>query len=67
MDKLPPIDHSQDKDFQPHQESKEVSFPGCSHKTIQFDKERHELRCKCGVAFTGPRLNELYDVLTRNT
>lgn len=67
MAKLAPIDHSEDVQYHAFSEKKEVSFPSCTHSMIQFDREKHELRCRCGVAFTGPRLAELYDALTKNS
>lgn len=63
---LPPLNHDEDiKQFEAHSEKKEINFTGCTHKDIQFNKEKHELRCKCGVAFTGERLGELYSALTK--
>lgn len=61
---LPPINHEEDiEKFGAHHESKPVEFQGCKHTNIQFNKERHELRCLCGIAFTGPRLHELERLL----
>lgn len=61
---LPPINHKDDiENFNAFHEEKDVVFPQCNHKSIQFDKEKHELRCKCGVAFSGPRLHELERLL----
>lgn len=68
MDKpLQPINHNDDiKEYQAYSEKKEIVFPHCTHKDIQFLKDRHELVCKCGVAYSGERLNELYETLTKN-
>lgn len=65
MDKnLPPINHKEDiEQYGAKSESKEIVFEECSHKDIQFNKDKHELRCKCGIAFTGPRLHELERLL----
>lgn len=63
---LPPLNHDEDiKQFEAYSEKKEINFEHCTHKDIQFNKEKHELRCKCGVAFTGERLGELYSILTK--
>jgi hypothetical protein len=68
MDKaLPPIDHKEDvEEYQAFHESKPVEFKGCSHSQIEFSKDKHELRCKCGAAYTGERLGELYQTLTKS-
>lgn len=64
MANLPPINHKDDIErYEAFFESKTIEFPHCLHKDIQFVKDGHELRCKCGVAFTGERLHELYNVL----
>lgn len=64
MDKLPPINHKEDvENYNALSESKEIKFESCSHKNIQFNKEKHELRCICGAAFTGERLHELERLL----
>lgn len=62
--KLPPINHDEDIEaYGAHHESKTVEFPQCTHANIQFNRERHELRCVCGIAFSGPRLHELERLL----
>lgn len=66
MDKLPPINHKEDiQNYQAFSEKKTVEFPHCNHSQIQFSKDKHELRCECGIAFTGERLHELYLALTK--
>lgn len=63
-DNLPPPNFKEDiEKYEAFSESKEVSFQKCSHKNIKFNKG--ELRCPCGVGFTGPRLQELYTLLTK--
>lgn len=63
---LPPLDLKEDiEKYQAFHEEKEVVFQGCKHTGITFDKEKHQLRCVCGVAFSGERLGELYTALTK--
>lgn len=63
---LPPLDHKEDiEKYEALHEKKEIVFSGCKHPQITFDKDKHELRCICGVAFTGPRLHELERLLSR--
>lgn len=63
---LPPIDLKEDiEQYQALSESKEINFPRCDHKDIEFVKELHLLKCVCGVAYSGERLSELYETLTK--
>ena len=66
MDRLPPINHKENEAYNAFSQSTPVEFLDCKHSDIKFNKEKHELRCKCGVAFTGERLGELYTLLTKN-
>lgn len=49
-------------------ESKKVKFVKCNHKNIKFitDDTGTRLQCSCGVAYKGPRLEELYKALTKS-
>lgn len=61
---LPPLNLEPDvSDYKAFAEKTEVSFTKCSHKNIRFQND--SLLCQCGVGFTGPRLNELYEALTK--
>lgn len=61
---LPPIDVKEDVEkFQALSESKEIKFQGCKHKQAEYDRDRRELRCVCGSAWSGARLNELEQAL----
>lgn len=51
------------KRFEAFAEEKEVEFKRCSHKGAAYDKEKGELRCKCGCAWAGPRIHELEKAL----
>lgn len=63
MSKLPPLELEEDNKLGAYNETTKVAFRGCKHESIYFDRENHELRCKCGVSYTGPRLGELYNAL----
>jgi hypothetical protein len=64
---LPPIDVKEEiEKFQAFSESKEVVFSQCLHKSTEYDKEKAELRCNCGAAWSGERLNELKQVLDKS-
>ena len=56
---LPPI---QDESFDGDKQKTEVKFDRCPHKKVSF--MNGELRCSCGVAWTGSNLHELYKLLT---
>lgn len=45
-------------------ETREVFGNKCKHKDIKY--LNGELRCKCGAAWSGPRLDELYKLLTND-
>ena len=53
------------KKYEAHAEAKNVEFPKCKHKQAGYDRDKGEIRCSCGAAWTGPRLGELYDALTK--
>jgi len=52
------------KKFDSFRESKEVNFKRCKHKKAKV--VNNELRCPCGSAWSGPRLNELVKALVEN-
>lgn len=52
------------EEYDAYAEKKEISTAKCSHKNIKFVSG--ELRCKCGVAYTGPNLDKLYNLLTND-
>lgn len=59
---LPPLDFSEDKaKLKAHEEVREIEFRNCKHKDVKYADG--SLKCSCGVSWTGPRLNELYDAL----
>lgn len=46
---------------EPLNETKEITLLKCSHK--QVSHVNGILRCTCGASWSGPRLNELYQLL----
>lgn len=61
---LPPIDIKEDiKKYEAHSETTELSFKGCTHKQAQYNREKGEIRCICGSAWSGERLHELAKAL----
>jgi hypothetical protein len=62
--KLPPIDLKEDNEkFEAHHESKEITFGRCTHKNAHF--QNGMLVCPCGSAWSGNRLDELFDLFTK--
>lgn len=60
--KLPPIDFSEDVEkYEAKTFTQTLNFTKCKHKQIKY--ENGELRCDCGVAYSGSRLDELYRLL----
>lgn len=64
--KLPPIE---EETFDGYKEEAPIHrdiplTPKCNHKNIQIISG-NELRCSCGVGFTGTNIMELYKTLTR--
>lgn len=49
--------------YKAHEERAVLSSKPCQHKDVRF--ENGELRCRCGVAWGGGRLDELYKFLKR--
>ena len=71
LNDLPPIWNSEslkedNEKYEAYHESRDIDFPECPHRRVKFNKGRSELRCPCGAAWSGPRLNELYELLTDN-
>ena len=61
--KLPPIDIKEEKEkYEALYESKEVKFDKCSHQGVRFVD--NQLVCTCGAAWSGTRLQELFDLFT---
>lgn len=62
--KLPPIDSKEDiAKYKALSEEKELNFDKCPHNDLEYKKQ--SLICKkCGVSWGGPRLGELYKLLT---
>lgn len=57
---LPDLDLKEDVEKLKAKEIKTtIEFPHCTHKDAQLNKDRTELRCKCGLAWFGTRLAEL--------
>ncbi len=63
-DKLPPINTREDvAKYQALSEEKKLNFKKCDHSDLSYEKQ--SLRCnKCGASWGGPRLDELYKLLT---
>jgi hypothetical protein len=62
--KLPPLDLKEEKDkYEALYETKEVKFEKCKHKGVKF--QNGMLVCPCGASWSGPRLQELFDLLTK--
>ena len=62
--KLPPLDLTEDNDkFEARHESKEINFGKCDHHQVHF--QNGMLVCPCGSAWSGPRLQELFDLFTK--
>lgn len=55
---LPPLPKEA---FDGVKEKTEISFKRCPHKNVTLNRE--ELRCKCGAAWGGPNIVELYTLL----
>lgn len=49
------------KKYEAFSESKDISFNKCLHKNLTI--ANGELRCKCGISWSGPRLHELEKIL----
>ena len=47
--------------YDAYQESRPTNIKKCKHKAVKF--MNGELRCKCGAAWQGPRIAELYKIL----
>ncbi len=60
---LPPLDLEEEKKFEAFGEKKEIKFEKCSHKNVKFQDGM--LICPCGASWSGPRLNELFDLFTK--
>ena len=61
--KLPPLDLKEEEKFEALSEKKEVKFVKCPHKDVKFLNDK--LICKCGAVWSGSRLQELFDLLTK--
>ena len=62
--KLPPLDLKEDVEkYEAFSEQTEVSLKRCSHSQIKYTNGK--LQCSCGVGYTGSRLNEIYELLTK--
>jgi len=62
--KLPPLDFTDDVTrYEARQEKEDINFNKCNHSNVKF--QRGMLICPCGASWDGPRLNELFDLLTR--
>lgn len=61
-EKLPPINFKEDiEKYEARQEVLELSSQRCMHREVRV--EGTQLVCKCGAAWSGPRLIELLDGL----
>ena len=62
--KLKPLKFDEEvKKYEAVSEQKEVKFDRCDHKDATVDRDR--IVCSCGAVWTGSRLNELFDLLTK--
>lgn len=62
--KLPPLDLKEEADkFKALYETKEIKFDRCKHKNVKF--QNGMLVCPCGASWSGPRLQELFDLLAK--
>ena len=62
--KLNPLDLTKEVErFEAFSEKKEVKFDKCQHKGVKF--QDGQLVCPCGASWSGPRLQELFDLLTK--
>jgi hypothetical protein len=59
MKTLPPIDLKEDKRYEAKEFKTEIEYRECRHTDVKLNETRTELMCKCGVSWTGPRLQEL--------
>lgn len=61
---LGPIDTTEEVEkYEAKSFSTKIEWRNCRHRNISYDKQKGELRCTCGVAFSGARLNELEKLL----
>ena len=62
--KLKPLELKEDnKRYKARHESKKVKFEKCPHNKVEF--KHGALVCPCGASWTGARLQELFDLLTK--
>ena len=60
-EKLPPIE---DETFDGERESITLKPRTiCSHKDVNYVRDRQELQCKCGAGWKGRNLDKLYKLL----
>jgi hypothetical protein len=58
------IDFTEEKKkYEAFEESIELSFKKCKHKNVTY--VAGELRCTCGASWSGPQLDELYKLFTK--
>jgi hypothetical protein len=62
-DKLPPLDLDEDKQYDPYCETTKIDLKRCKHKDTKIING--QLRCKCGVGWSGFRLQELQELLSK--
>jgi hypothetical protein len=51
------------KKHKAYTESTEVKFKHCKHKKSKLIN--NEIRCGCGASWSGPRIEELFNLLTK--
>ena len=62
--KLTPLDLKEEVEkFEAFSEKKEIKFDRCKHKDVKYVDGK--IVCPCGAAWAGPRLQELFDLLTK--
>ena len=62
--KLDPLDFDGEvKKYKAFSEKKDVKFDRCDHKRVKFVDGG--LLCPCGATWTGTRLQEVFDILTK--
>lgn len=62
--KLKPLDFTREvKKYKAFSEKKELNFDKCDHSKVEY--KNGALVCPCGASWSGPRLQELFDFLTK--
>lgn len=66
LSKLPDLNFDEEiEKYNAYASKQELTFKRCNHSQLSYDQTKAELRCSCGVAFSGPRLSELAKTLDK--